>query len=84
MLRQFSNFVWLKPQILQLVRQQSTATANKSVNKVKWDLLVGIQIERLPIISKTLSKLEQQYQVSYQRDAARKMTKQTLFLTLFI
>lgn len=33
------------------------------VAKPKWDLFVGVQIERLPIISKSLNKLEQDYQV---------------------
>lgn len=33
------------------------------VAKAKWDLFVGVQIERLPIISKSFNKLEQDYQV---------------------
>lgn len=33
------------------------------VAKAKWDLFVGVQIERLPIISKSFNKIEQDYQV---------------------
>lgn len=32
-------------------------------DKGKWDLFVGVQVERLPVISKTLNTLENDYQV---------------------
>lgn len=47
--------------IVPSLRNQSNVA--KSDSKQKWDLLVGIQIERLPIITKTLNKLEREYQV---------------------
>lgn len=56
------RFVCFKPQVLHQLRQQSTTTRNKN----KWDLLVGIQLERLPILSRTFNKLERDYQVSFQ------------------
>lgn len=58
MLRQTINCV--KYRVLPQIRNQSTAS---SADGTKWDLLVGVQIERLPIITKTLTKLERDYQV---------------------
>lgn len=58
MLRQAVNCA--KHRIVPQLRYQSTV-ANAESNR--WDLLVGIQIERLPIITKTLNKLERDYQV---------------------
>lgn len=43
-------------QIIQQVCRQSTEST-------KWDLLVGVQLERMPIITRTLNKLERDYQV---------------------
>lgn len=57
MLRQSVNC--LKYRIMPQIRNQSTLTNENA----KWDLLVGVQIERLPIITKTLTKLERDYQV---------------------
>lgn len=57
MLRQTVNC--LKYRIGPQIRQQSTLVQEPT----KWDLLVGVQIERLPIITKTLTKLERDYQV---------------------
>lgn len=48
--------------IVSSLRNQSNV-ATSSENKQKWDLLVGIQVERLPVITKTLNKLEREYQV---------------------
>lgn len=42
------------------IRNQSTLVNAEN----KWDLFVGVQIERLPIITKTLNKLEQEYRVN--------------------
>lgn len=42
------------------IRCQSTLI---EAEKSKWDLLVGVQIERLPILTKSLNKLEKEYQV---------------------
>lgn len=58
MLRQAVNCA--KHRIVPQLRNQSTV-ANAESNR--WDLMVGIQIERLPIITKTLNKLERDYQV---------------------
>lgn len=58
MLRQTVNFV--KNRLVSQIRNQSTVA--NAVNQ-KWDLLVGVQLERLPIITKTLTKLERDYQV---------------------
>lgn len=58
MLRQAINCV--RQRIVPPLRNQSTL-ANAESNR--WDLMVGVQIERLPIISKTLNKLEREYQV---------------------
>lgn len=44
------------------IRNQSTQSASTIG---KWDLLVGVQVERLPIITKTLNKIERDYQVLY-------------------
>lgn len=49
----------LKYRIVPQIRNQSTL-ANENA---KWDLLVGVQIERFPIITRTLNKLERDYQV---------------------
>lgn len=57
MLRQTVNCV--KNRLLPQIRNQSTVANIEG----KWDLLVGVQIERLPIITKTLTKLERDYQV---------------------
>lgn len=58
MLRQSVNS--LRYQCAQLAYFRSMTT---DATKGKWDLLVGVQIERLPIISKSLNKLEREYQV---------------------
>lgn len=42
------------------IRKNSTATQTIAA---KWDLFVSVQVERLPIISKTPTELEQEYQV---------------------
>lgn len=60
MLRQTVNCV--KNRLLPQIRNQSTAANAEG----KWDLLVGVQIERLPIITKTLNKLERDYQVRFE------------------
>lgn len=44
------------------LRNFSSATTPSET--AKWDLFVGVQLERLPIISKALNSLEQEYQVS--------------------
>ncbi|XP_031631867.1 39S ribosomal protein L46, mitochondrial [Contarinia nasturtii] len=57
MLRQTINCI--KYRAIPQIRNRSTlANAEPS----KWDLLVGVQIERLPVITKTLNKLERDYQ----------------------
>lgn len=46
------------------IRSRSTKVEPKTNTDGNcWDLLVGVQIERLPIVSKTLTKLERDYQV---------------------
>lgn len=35
----------------------------ESTESAKWDLLVGVQLERLPVVSKSLNKIERDYQV---------------------
>lgn len=35
----------------------------ESTESTKWDLLVGVQLERLPVVSKSLNKIERDYQV---------------------
>lgn len=46
------------------IRHRSTKFEPKPIaDGNQWDLLVGVQIERLPIVSKTLTKLERDYQV---------------------
>lgn len=57
MLRRATNCI--NQRILLQIRQQSTIS-----DKKKWDLLVGVQIERLPILTKTLTKIERDYQVN--------------------
>ncbi|KAM8710320.1 hypothetical protein ACLKA7_017019 [Drosophila subpalustris] len=42
-----------------LARTQSTSAAGA---KEKWDLYAGVLVERLPVVSKTLSPLERQFQ----------------------
>lgn len=49
-----------KSRLVTQIRNQSTVT---NTDPLKWDILVGVQIERLPIITKTLNKLERDYQV---------------------
>lgn len=44
--------------------QSIQQVCRQSTESTKWDLLVGVQLERLPIITKTLNKLERDYQVS--------------------
>lgn len=63
MLRQTS--VCIRNRIVPQIRCRSTKVEPK-INTEQWDLLVGVQIERLPIISKTLTKLERDYQVCVQ------------------
>lgn len=58
MLRQAVNC--LKYRAIPQIRNQSTLA---NADAPKWDLLVGVQIERLPVITKTLTKLECDYQV---------------------
>lgn len=58
MLRQTVNCI--KFRLVQQIRNQSTVA---NAEPTKWDLFVGVQIERLPIITKTLTKLERDYQV---------------------
>lgn len=60
MLRQIVNCS--RQRIMPSIRCQSNVTINNETN-LKWDLLVGIQIERLPIITRTLNKKEREYQV---------------------
>lgn len=60
MLRQFVLHCTKSRLLLPQIRSQSTQT---NAEKNTWDLLVGVQLERLPIITKTLNKLEQDYQV---------------------
>lgn len=60
MLRQTVNCV--KNRLLPQIRNLSTVANAEG----KWDLLVGVQIERLPIITKTLTKLESDYQVRFE------------------
>ncbi|XP_055310582.1 39S ribosomal protein L46, mitochondrial [Sitodiplosis mosellana] len=57
MLRQTVNCV--KYRLVPQIRNQSTVA---NAETTKWDLFVGVQIERLPIITKTLTKLERDYQ----------------------
>ncbi|EDV95546.1 39S ribosomal protein L46, mitochondrial [Drosophila grimshawi] len=45
--------------VQQLVRKKSTAACS---SKDKWDLFAGVLVERLPVVSKTLNPLEQQFQ----------------------
>lgn len=49
----------LKNQISRTYSQTAVASAEK------WDLYAGIQLERLPIITKTLTKLERDYKVNF-------------------
>lgn len=44
----------------QFIRHLSQSTP---VSATKWDLYAGIQLERLPVITKTLTKLERDYKV---------------------
>lgn len=39
----------------------SAVTSEKT--KEKWDLYAGVLVERLPVISKSLNKIEQEYSV---------------------
>lgn len=56
--------VCVKNRIVPQIRCRSTKVEPKVVaDGSQWDLLVGVQIERLPVISKTLTKLERDYQV---------------------
>lgn len=65
MLRQTVNCV--RNRIVPQFRCQSTKSdVKESIEKLRWDLFVGVQIERLPIITKTLNKLERDYQVHSQ------------------
>lgn len=69
MLRQTVNCV--RHRIVPQVRSRSTKVEPKvNTDANQWDLLVGVQIERLPVISKTLSKLEREYQV-YPKSAVK-------------
>lgn len=43
------------------IRRNSTAP--QKLLATKWDLFVSVQLERLPIISKPYTELEQEYQV---------------------
>lgn len=63
MLRQ--TMVGVRNRIVPQIRCRSTKVEPKpNTDGNQWDLLVGVQIERLPVISKTLNKLERDYQVS--------------------
>lgn len=63
MLRQ--TMVCVRNRIVPQIRCRSTKVEPKpNTDGNQWDLLVGVQIERLPVISKTLNKLERDYQVS--------------------
>lgn len=54
----------LKPNRLINIQQLYCSSATSISSEAgKWDILVGIQLERLPIITKTPTKLEQEYQV---------------------
>lgn len=62
MLRQ--TVICVRNRIVPQIRCRSTKVEPKTnTDGNQWDLLVGVQIERLPIISKTLTKLERDYQV---------------------
>lgn len=58
--------------IVPQIRCRSTRVEPKpNTDGNQWDLLVGVQIERLPVISKTLTKLERDYQVCVQNCQAK-------------
>lgn len=62
MLRQ--TVIGVRNRIVPQIRCRSTKAEPKpNTDGNQWDLLVGVQIERLPVISKTLTKLERDYQV---------------------
>lgn len=64
------------PIIQQIYRQQSTAP-------MKYDLLVGIQLERLPVVTKSLNKIQREYQVRIERIITTKLKILLSHLILF-
>ena len=44
-------------------RFNATAAASTETPKEKWDIFAGVLVERLPVITKSLTEIEQQYQV---------------------
>lgn len=62
---------------------QVNDTVVSTIKAEKWDLFAGVFVERLPIITKTLTALEKEYQVS-QKINNNFMYKIIALLTYFI
>lgn len=45
--------------------QRLSCVKMSTTNKEKWDLLAGVLVERLPIITKSLTPMEKEYQVLF-------------------